>query len=503
MERAGTPSVGLIGTFDIANYGDQLIPAITELELRRRVPDIEIRRYAPFGWEHPVPADTGELAEPLGPPTDLRREELAAAHDAILIGGGEIIHRFDELLAPHYGVDPADLKVRAPSEWFTAGAGPDAPTAWNVVGVPFDIAEEWAPTVRSAVRAHHYVSVRDDRSRARIEQIGVEREIHVVPDPAFLLPRLHDPAVIDRRRRLHSVLGWIPSGRYIVVQGNGAMVHEAERMSAALDQLCAGHPDLSVVVVQTGDGHGDAAFARAFVERHPARVWAPDAPLLPIDVVSLISGADAFVGISLHGAITALAHGRRAVVFNATSQSKLRGLADLLDQPECYVEESADLAAALQWALTTPGPDPALPRLVAAVDAHFDRLAELVERSSRARDESGGSTRVETRLRRLAAERDALRTAHDRRGRQLLRERDALAALIEEREHLLDGAQAQVRALEEALLHERAELERHISQLQDERDRLHAEVSALKATRTLRWLRVPRSIYGTYLRRRA
>jgi len=49
MERAGTPSVGLIGTFDIANYGDQLIPAITELELRRRVPDIEIRRYAPFG----------------------------------------------------------------------------------------------------------------------------------------------------------------------------------------------------------------------------------------------------------------------------------------------------------------------------------------------------------------------------------------------------------------------------------------------------------------------
>ena len=44
-----------------------------------------------------------------------------------------------------------------------------------------------------------------------------------------------------------------------------------------LSPALAEYRDLSVVVVETSSGHGDKAFADAFVGRHPGRVWRADA----------------------------------------------------------------------------------------------------------------------------------------------------------------------------------------------------------------------------------
>ena len=125
-DRRGAPAIGLIGTFDIANYGDLLLPEVTERELVARIPDLVVRRLAPFGWEHPVPSDGGVVAEPLGEPTDARRAELAEDCDALIIGGGEIIHFEDRLLAPHYDTTEEEVLARAPSTWFVDGTGPAA-----------------------------------------------------------------------------------------------------------------------------------------------------------------------------------------------------------------------------------------------------------------------------------------------------------------------------------------------------------------------------------------
>lgn len=529
----GRPVVGLLGTFDIANFGDLLLPAVAEHELLRRMPDLVVRRFAPFGWEHPVPMDGGEVAEPLGAPTPQRRAEIARDCDALMIGGGEIIHFLDHLLAPHYDTTPEAAVERAPSTWFVDGAGPDSPiaTAWNAVGIPFDIADEHAPFVRAAVNRHRYVAVRDDESRKRLEAAGVEHDIAVVPDPGFLAPRVFEPAIIERRRRLHRALGWTPPGRYITVQGNGSMINEVDRMSMALDAVLEGRADIDIVLLETGLGHGDAEFAAAFRARHPGRLWAPSTSLLPIDFAAILAAGEAFVGVSLHGAITATAYGRRAVVFNAPRQSKHRGLMSHLDDRAGYIESADELPAALRWALTALGPEPALANITRRVDAHFDHLASMIDTAWSLRTGAPTAESGNARVVRLAAELTAVRTAHATRGQRLVAERDALTALLErddgraaELTTSLAKANDDISRISAYNEHVRDELERahhdHTAAVQQAdqlgaklraaRDELHetqhalaaavAALHAVHATKTMRWLRGPRRVYGWFRR---
>lgn len=493
------PVVRLLGTFDVANYGDLLLPAVTERELARRIPDLLVHRMSPFGWEHPVPMDGGELAEPLGAPTPERCAALADGCTAVVIGGGEIVHLRDELLARHYDTSIEAVLARAPSTWFIEGLGAAAmiPTAWNAVGIPFDFDDDQAARVRQAVAAHRLVAVRDELSRKRLEQVGVEREIAVVPDPAFLVDRIFDAEVLARRRRLHATLGWSPPGRYLVVQGNGSMVNEADRISMAIDAVVAERPDLGVVLISTGEGHGDAEFAQAFIARHPGRVWHPDAPLLPIDIAAILAGAETFVGISLHGAVTTIATGRRAVVFNGARQSKLRGLVDHLDDQRGYAETAGQLPDAIRWALTTRGPDGALQRIRRRIDTHFDELARMIEAAHAA--ERDAAPRPAVVLGRVADELAALRTAHAVRGRRLIAERDALATLLDERDARdrqqvaeLAASGQRVAELEQLVAHREGEL--HATRVHAEL--LQRHLVEVLATKTLRWLHWPRRVYG-------
>lgn len=497
-----------MGTFDLANYGDLLLPEITERELIERIPDVQIRRLAPYGWEHPVPIDGGTLAEPLGAPTVQRRLEIAQQSDAVMIGGGEIIHFHDELLAPHYDTTAADVCARAPSSWFVDGVGPELrrPTAWNAVGIPFDIPDAHVAITRDAVNRQTYIAVRDTTSCERLEKIGVDQQIHVVPDPGFIAPRVLPSDLLARRRRLHIALGWIPPSAYIVVHGNGSMVDGAGRMSMALDAVLGARPDLSIVLLHTGIGHGDVEFTTAFRAAHPSPVWMPTAPLLPIDVASIIAGAHTFVGVSMHGAITAMAYGKRAVVFNAPRQSKLRGLIEHLGDRVGYAEAADELPAALRWAITALGPDPRLDVITREIDAHFDRLASMIEAAHAARGDAGAGVDGTRRVARLSDELAAARRAHAVRGRRLLAERDALGSLLDDRDHRIAELEAELAharhvhaELEAQLLNARL-LEAELDAVRAHAANVQTELDALHSTKTMRVLRGPRRVYG-WLRR--
>ena len=68
--------IGILGLSDVANYADLIQPRITAHELQARLPLVECRRLAPFGWERPIPMDGGWFAEPIGQGSAERRSEL-------------------------------------------------------------------------------------------------------------------------------------------------------------------------------------------------------------------------------------------------------------------------------------------------------------------------------------------------------------------------------------------------------------------------------------------
>jgi polysaccharide pyruvyl transferase WcaK-like protein len=180
-----------------------------------------------------------------------------------------------------------------------------------------------------------------------------------------------------------------------VVQGCDLLLPHAPAIAEVLRSWIASHPGLIPVLVATGRCRGDALFADA-MERllpSPCRRLPDDAPIE--DVAATISGACAFVGSSLHGAITAHAYGRPFVVLNLAGESKLDGFGALTGTASQVIRTSTDLHAALATATARlPGKElaarPSIERLQAAIDSHFDRIAEIAEEAARSRSPVDG-----------------------------------------------------------------------------------------------------------------
>lgn len=396
------PRLALWGTFDVDNYGDHLFPRVAAHELRRRLPGARVDVYAPYGHVHPTPLDDGPVAS-LGAWTPLRAGELAGAHDTVVIGGGEIIHLNDPLLAPVYGTSADDLVRMAPSRFFVEALGPElerrCPVVWNAVGVSVSAEPggDEAQRLRAALAGRSYVAVRDRFSKARLERAGVERPIEVVPDSALLLDRvLPAAAPADPLDRLRAA-GCYPAGPALVLQGCDLIVPHAGRLARAVGEWLDRQPEpgLEPVIIETGRCRGDTLFADAIGPALAPRRALRLPPGAGIDDLgAAIAGGALFVGSSLHGAITALVHGRPFILLNLAGESKLDGFGDLTGLEDRVVHDVDALGPALDRAVTTPAPPGLLAGLQRRIDAHFDRIAEIAL--------AAASARQRTSFRRLA-----------------------------------------------------------------------------------------------------
>ena len=451
--------VGLLGLADTRHFGDSISPRISIQELTHRLPHVEFRLLAPFGWEHPLAANGGVVIEPLGAPTAARRAELADQLDALIIGGGEIIHDRDHLFAARYSLpetrlskSPDAVAALSPGRWFIEGVGKNSelrcPTMWNGVGVPFALTGNLGDTVRTSLSQRAYVSVRDERSMARLRTAGADGDIALVPDPGFLVPRLLSPRTLQRRRALHHLLNWLPTCSYVLIQGNSSLLPLVGQISAALDSAL-GNTDLAVVALDTTPSIGDTSFVDALRRQCPLAVHIMPSELSNEDIAAVIEGAKAAVAVSLHTSVTAMAFEVPTVILNIGDQSRLTALAELTG-PACeLITDLGDLPAALRKALVTTGAGQLVRSLQAELDVHFDRMDEIIEQAGSAG--AVGPVRTQRRAAVVAQELRALRRAHSVRSRQLVFERSAFAAAFENQIAVADDVQARFVAVREAM----------------------------------------------------
>ena len=390
------PRLALWGTFDVDNYGDHLFPRVAASELQRRLPGAVLDAYSPYGRLHPTPLDDGPVAT-LGPWTPQRAGELAGAYDTVVIGGGEIIHLNDPLLAPVYGTSAEELVRMAPSRFFVEALGPKrerrCPVVWHALGVSVEPAGDDALRLRAALARRSHVAVRDRYSRERLHRAGVQRPIQIVPDSALLLNRVLPAAALAGRLERLRAQGCYPAAPAVVLQGCDLIVPHAGRVAWVLrewlDRPSAGRwpSRVELVVVETGRCRGDTLFAETVAPQlgpRPVFRLPPEAGIG--DLAAAIAGGLVFVGSSLHGAITALVYGRPFVLLNLAGESKLDGFGDLTGLGDRVVHDVDALGPALERAVTTPPPPGLLTELQGRIDDHFDRIAEIALAAASRRD---------------------------------------------------------------------------------------------------------------------
>jgi lipopolysaccharide transport system ATP-binding protein len=383
--------VAHIGAFDLASYGDQLYPLVAAAELGRRLDGVEVLPFSPLGSSPAGPdGPAGASSWALGHWSDERAARLAARSSVVLCGGGEIVTGDGTSYAPFYDIDRRDAADLGIDRWYieTLGAAEaTCPVVWHAPGVPAELDPATAQRVRTALADRAVVAVRDERSRQLLEQAGVEREIAVAPDSALVMDRVLAPdALAATRDRMRADGRLPPDGPTLVVQGNHTMSPLAEDLAKALDELA---PDLQIVTVSVSPCHRDELFAEALRGHSGRKSWDVPPTSSLEDVAAAIAGATVYLGVSLHGAITAITYRRPTVTYDPFRQAKLAGFVELAGIPGSRTSDPVEAARLVAQAAAGEAPVTRIQALQGQVDAHFDRVAELVERSDRRVEPAG------------------------------------------------------------------------------------------------------------------
>jgi lipopolysaccharide transport system ATP-binding protein len=287
--------IGLVGTFDVENYGDLLFPLIAEAELTERLGTVKLHR---FSYHDRTPPDWPYTVTSL---TELPR--MAADLDGVLIGGGFII-RFDKEVAPGYG--PPTPTIHHPTGYWLTPAlialQHGIPLIWNAPGMHCNEIPVWADPLMQLALAHsRYIAVRDVPSQRALARFVDKEPIAVVPDTAFGISRLLDerePSAEFNHLREASGL----SDPYIVVQTVGGLdtfLNFVKKHS----QLLRNFRFLALPIGPVLDDN-EALLGVDLPGLVRLATWPH-----PLLLAELISNATAVVGHSYHLAITALAFG--------------------------------------------------------------------------------------------------------------------------------------------------------------------------------------------------
>ena len=334
--------IGMVGTFDVANFGDLLFPLIARQELARRLGPVEIH---PYSYNARSAASWPFAVSPLE-----RLPAEVGTLDLLLVGGGDII-RLDPLIALNYR--PGSPDIHHPTGFWLApillAHTAKVPVAWNAPGVPLEI-PPWAHAlVRASVAVSAYVSVRDQASHDRLTRVAGDARVEVVPDSGFnaamLLP---DP----------------PAGSdYLVVQSRPQSSQWLTRVRELLQD------DRSqFVIAPVGPVTGD--LIRPPAKLPPRTTFCH--PEHPNELLALIAGSKGVVGPSLHLTIAALSFGRPALRPTSSPLSKYRMLDGLKGVQE-FDLHSAATAGKLPLV-----PDPSqLSDIQKKLARHWDAIAAL------------------------------------------------------------------------------------------------------------------------------
>jgi hypothetical protein len=370
MSSALGPRIGVWGAFDVADYGNLLVPRIFENELRRRLPYARVFPYAPLGAEHPIAIDGGRPAAPLGDWTRARPAQLAEQFDLVAVAGSEELHQGDDL-------------DREPSRFLVDGLGEEL--------------EQRCPVV---------FWVQSDVCRERLLAAGTERRIDVVPDLAILASRLlSDETARKRLGYLRAVNRYPADKPPLVLESSTRLGLGADAYTRAVSEARAHDPALPIVLVALGSAESDSELARALAAGIDGAAHELTADVTLDDLVVAIGNARAFCGASSAGFSTALAFGVPAVRDAAEVGALLRG--EIAADPQVIRE------------------------LIERVDAYFDKLAALAEESWSEHIAPASAAELARELGEAERRHEALLRAYVERGERLLVEKQRVAEMLD------------------------------------------------------------------------
>lgn len=299
----GPVKIGLVGTFDVANYGDCLFPVVYMHLLEQRLKGLEFTFYSPF-------ARSAQIMD-YGPVKALPAtvSDVAFGEDALILCGGETLWLGHSSGTFNFPRSTLSAYARL---WFGPSiASSKGEVDFYVQSVGMPRADLEAPdAIADALRGATMVSVRDEVTASRLR-----REFPVEVDPVFALSNVKERSDWEAEARKYLPDGFVPGG---YLAAHVSMQYLTDGLSQWCEQVAqaSNHNDLPILLVPVChfmDDRNTLEQARTILISlgiAQERVCLP--PMASKDVVAtaaLLGMSGGVITSSLHACVTAVSFG--------------------------------------------------------------------------------------------------------------------------------------------------------------------------------------------------
>jgi polysaccharide pyruvyl transferase WcaK-like protein len=333
--------IGLVGTFDVNNYGDCIFPSVYIHEIKKRLPTADIHLYSPTKNAAQI-LDYPEIEGLAGCLDDATKMACA---NYILIGGETINlgHTSGTYIFPEETFSAALRLWLSPLIASSALRGKFLIHAAGLGKISEDAQQHAMQLIRECTR----VSVRDNFSSAMLKRFGVDH--HVAIDPVFNLRSLRTPnewdATLSGLRNESS----LPE-QYLLAQISAPYIKGSLDEWVDIIADIAQEHSLPIVLVPICHFlHDNILMKNAANKLLKLGIEARCVEGLRnvFETAALFHGAYGYIGTSLHGAVSAIAFEKYAAIYATTLTGKHQGVMESVGLTDIVVTDIDRLPEAL------------------------------------------------------------------------------------------------------------------------------------------------------------
>ena len=328
--------IAFTGVFDIANYGDHLFPMIFTAVMKAKKINIELYLFSPFGGKQSL-----SINEDVYPLTKMESLHLEHNFDAIIVGGGGILH-YASGKQKLFRESEDFLDYPVYESWVIPSLVAykhDIKLIWNLPGGHLDFKDFYQDLTQMLCVPVNYMSVRDNYTKNILLDCGFENDsIKVYPDSAFVMKRYISDEILNT---LISGL-FEDNKKYIVFHANRLLSESSiPDVVKTLDYFM--EIGYKIVLLPLAYTHDDESIFRKINSQAKNSYFMFEKELSMYEIMSVLAKCHMSIGVSFHGAITAVCHGNKAVAFDYVMNGKTKDLFSMLKLEDYYVNNSSKL----------------------------------------------------------------------------------------------------------------------------------------------------------------
>lgn len=338
-----------IGTFELKNYGDQLFPLVLQNELTKRLKNIKIDFFGPYGGK----IDYDRFMHQVKGLVDISRLKMLSNYDVIIIGGGDLVRFDDHEVNGYYKIDagarwsknfkPATaMLIYKPWWWINK----KPLLIWNGIGV----IERSAWKCRKIASSINIITTRDHGSKKVLLKSGVKKEIKVIPDTALLIKDVltdqglstnaksfYEKHLIKIRTDKNKKLLGFHLGKWFI-KDEIELRKIADMLINIRDKY-----NLEILLMPIGFCHGDFQLLTKINTLTNNSFLLPEKIISPIDIAFMISQCDFVISSSLHVNITASSFSIPHLAINTEKWRKISGFLEIINREKTCITDWSDL----------------------------------------------------------------------------------------------------------------------------------------------------------------